>query len=79
MIDAILTLIWTIVIFGLVLYVLWWGLGRLGLAEPFGKIATVVLVAITVILALGLLLGRVPMIPFCQIGTVNACAGGSVR
>jgi hypothetical protein len=58
----------------LVFYVLWWGLGRLGLGEPFGKIATVVLVALTVFVAIGLLLGRVPMIPFCAIGSVNVCA-----
>lgn len=75
-IDAILALIWTIAIWALVLYVLWWGLQRLKLGEPIGKIADIVLVAVTVFVCIGLILGRVPMIPFCQIGTVNACAGG---
>ncbi len=44
-----------LVIWGLVLYVLWWGLGRIGLPEPFSKIATVVLVVLTVIVLLNLL------------------------
>ena len=44
-----------LVIWGLVLYVLWWGIGRVGLPEPFGKIATVVLVFLTVIVLLNLL------------------------
>ena len=79
MIDAILTIIWTLAIFGLLFYVLWWGLGKLAIGEPWGKIATTILVVITVCLCIGLIFGRVPMIPFCQIGTVNACAGGTVR
>lgn len=48
-----------LVIWGLVLYVLWWGIGKVGLPEPFAKIATVVLVLITVVVLLNLLLGFV--------------------
>jgi hypothetical protein len=44
-----------LVIWGLVLYVLWWGIGRIGLPEPFGKIATVVLVLLTVLVLLNIL------------------------
>jgi hypothetical protein len=46
-----------LVVWGLVLYVLWWGIGKVGLPEPFGKIATVVLVLLTVVVLLNLLFG----------------------
>ncbi len=46
-----------LVIWGLVLWVLWWGIGKIGLPEPFAKIATVVLVLLTVIVLLNLLFG----------------------
>jgi hypothetical protein len=48
-----------LVLWGLVLYVLWWAIGKIGLPEPFGKIATVILVVITVLVLLGPLLGYV--------------------
>jgi hypothetical protein len=55
-------------VWGCVLYVLWWGLGKIGLPEPFGKIATVVLVVVTVIVLLNILfvLGGRPLfdVPF---------------
>jgi hypothetical protein len=44
-----------LVIWGLVLYVLWWGIERIGLPAPFNKIATVVLVVVTVIVLLNIL------------------------
>ncbi len=46
-----------LVVWGLILYVLWWGIGKIGLPEPFGKIATVVLVLLTVIILIDLLTG----------------------
>lgn len=52
-----ITLLIQLVIFGLIMYVLWWGLGKLGLPEPFNKIATVVLVLITVVFLLNILFG----------------------
>ena len=48
-----------LVVWGLVLYVLWWGIGKIGLPEPFSKIATVALVLLTVIVLLNLLFGFV--------------------
>lgn len=44
-----------LVIWGLILYVLWWALGKIGLPEPFNKIALVVLVLLTVVVLLNLL------------------------
>ncbi len=46
-----------LVVWGLIIYVLFWAIGRIGLPEPFGKIATVILVLLTVIILLDLLLG----------------------
>lgn len=48
-----------LVVWGLVLYVLWWAIGRIGLPEPFAKIATVALVLLTVVVLLNLLFGFV--------------------
>lgn len=50
-----------VVVWGLIFYVLWWALGKLGLPEPFAKIATVILVLFIVIVLLNLLLGIVPI------------------
>lgn len=48
-----------LLVWGLVLYVLWWGLGKIAPPEPFMKIGTVVLVVLTVIVLLDLLFGFV--------------------
>jgi uncharacterized membrane protein YhdT len=57
--ETLIAVIIYLVVWGLVLYVLWWGIGRIGLPEPFGKIATVVLVLLTVVVLLNLLFGFV--------------------
>lgn len=46
-------------IWGCILYVLWWALGKLALGEPWTKIGTVALVILTVVVLLNLLLGFV--------------------
>jgi hypothetical protein len=48
-----------VIVLGLVFYVLWWLLGRIGLPEPFGKVAEVLLALIAVVLLLGVLFGHV--------------------
>jgi hypothetical protein len=48
-----------LIIWGLVLYLLWWGLGRIAPPEPFNKVATVILVVITIAVIVGPLLGYV--------------------
>ena len=50
--DLIMILLFKIVIWGLVFYVVWWGLNKIGLPEPFNKIAIVVLVILAVYVAL---------------------------
>lgn len=47
-----------LVLWGLVLYVLWWGAAKIALPEPFSKIVQVVLVLLTVVLLLNLLFGN---------------------
>ena len=56
-----------LVVLGLIFYVCFWGLGRIGLPEPFAKIATVVLVLVAVIVLLNLLFGFVGQ-PFIRWG-----------
>ena len=46
-----------LVIWGLILYVLWWALGKIAPPEPFMKIGTVVLVLLTVFVLINLLMG----------------------
>lgn len=46
-----------IIIWGLVLAVLWWGVGRLPLPAPFNTVAQVILVILTVVILVNLLLG----------------------
>lgn len=48
-----------LIVWGLILSVLWWGLGKIGLPEPFNKVATVLLVLLTVVVLLAPLLGYV--------------------
>lgn len=45
----------TLVILGLFFYILWWGLGRIALGEPWNKVAVVLLVLGTVIAAYNVL------------------------
>ena len=55
--QELLSVLLYLCIWGLIIYVLWWGIGKIGLPEPFGKIATVVLVVLTVVVLLNLLFG----------------------
>ena len=55
--NAVLSILIYLIVWGLILYVCWWAIGKIGLPEPFGKIATVVLVLLTVLVLLNLLTG----------------------
>ena len=54
-----INLLVVVIVLGLVFYVLWWLLGRIGLPEPFGKVAEVLLALVAVVLLLGVLFGHV--------------------
>ena len=64
--NELMSILIYLIVWGLILYVLWWGLGRIGLPEPFAKIGTIVLVVLTVIVLLNLLMGFVgtPLVRF---------------
>jgi hypothetical protein len=49
----------SLVIWGLIFYVLWWGLGVIALPEPFSKVATVILVVATIVVLIGLFTGTI--------------------
>jgi hypothetical protein len=60
--TGLLSLLVTIVIVGLVFWLLWYLLGVIGLPEPFSKVATVILALAAVIYLIGLITGSVPML-----------------
>jgi hypothetical protein len=61
---SIIALLLALVIWGLVFWLLWWGLGAVGLPEPFHKVAVVVLVIAAIIVVIGLLTGSIAPFPF---------------
>jgi hypothetical protein len=56
---SILATLISLVIWGLIFYVLYWGLSKIALPEPFGKVATVILVLAAVIVVIGILTGGI--------------------
>lgn len=60
--GGLLSLLVTLVIVGLIFWLLWWFLGVVGLPEPFGKVATVILALCAVIYLIGILTGQAPTI-----------------
>ncbi len=58
--GGLLSLLVTLVIVGLIFYLLYWFIGMVGLPEPFGKVATVILALAAVIFLIGILTGQVP-------------------
>ena len=55
--DTIIHALIAIVIWGLILWLCWWGLGKIAPPEPFMKIGTVILVLLTVVVLVNILLG----------------------
>lgn len=59
---GLLSLLVTLVIVGLIFWLLYWFLGQVGLPEPFNKVALVILALAVVVYLIGLLTGQVPHI-----------------
>ena len=59
--TGILSLVVTIVIVGLIFWLIWWFIGTVGLPEPFNKVATVLVALCAIIFLIGILTGQVPM------------------
>ena len=51
------SLIVTLFVAGLVFWLLWWGLGAIGLPQPFDKVIRVILIVCVVLFLVNLLLG----------------------
>ncbi len=63
---SIISLLLTLIIWGLIFYVLFWGLGAAGISEPFNKVARVILIVAAVVIVIGLLTGSVHSFPIIQ-------------
>ncbi len=55
--EGLLGVLFELCIWGLILWILWWAIGKVGLPEPFAKIATVILVLLTVVVLVNILMG----------------------
>ncbi len=54
----------SIVVIGLIFWLLFWLIDFIGLPEPFNKVAKVVLAVFAVIYLIGMLTGNMPLLPF---------------
>lgn len=63
---SIIAILISLIIYGLIFWILWWGLGQIALPEPFAKVATVILVVAAMVVIIGLLVGYVPPLPFLK-------------
>ena len=54
--SALLSLLVTLVIVGLIAWVLWWFVGYVGLPEPFAKVANVIIALVVVVFLIDTLL-----------------------
>ena len=61
---VLITLLISLVIWGLIFWLLWWGLGAVGIPEPFHKVFVVILVVAAIVVVIGLLTGGVAPFPF---------------
>ena len=59
-----LAILFSLVIWAVIFYVLWWGLGQIAIGEPWHKICVVILVLATVYVIIGLLMGSIAPFPF---------------
>ncbi len=57
--SGLLSLLVTIVIVGLILWLCWWFIGYVGLPEPFNKVARVLIGLVALIFLINLLLGLI--------------------
>lgn len=54
----------TLVVWGLIFYVLYWGWNEIALPEPFYKIGKVILVVAVVFVLIGIFTGSITAFPF---------------
>lgn len=54
--EQLLSALFVLVIWGVIMWVLWWGLHKIAPPEPWLKVGTVILVLITVVVLINILL-----------------------
>lgn len=55
--GALLSLLVTVIVAGLIFWLLWWLIGVVGLPEPFNKIAIVIIALVAVVFLIDVLMG----------------------
>lgn len=55
--SGLVGLLITLVVAGLIFWLLWWFVGYIGLPEPFNKVARVIIALVAVVFLINLLLG----------------------
>ena len=58
--SSLVAIIVTLVLVGLIFYLLWWGVGAIGLEEPFNKVIRGLIILLTVVYLIGVLTGTAP-------------------
>ncbi len=56
---SLLHLLVAVVLLGLFAYLLWWGIGAIGLPDPFNKVARVLVALIVLVMIVGLFTGHI--------------------
>jgi hypothetical protein len=59
--NNLISLLITIIIMGLVFYLLWWLLARINLPAPFNKVAQVIIALVAVVFLLSVLFGGISL------------------
>jgi heme A synthase len=54
--SGLVSIVVYLIVAGLILWLLWWLVGYVGLPEPFRKVANVVLAVVAVLIVIGILL-----------------------
>lgn len=60
----IVAILLSLVVWGFIFWLAWWGKGQIGIPEPFDKAAVIILVVGSIYVVIGLLMGFVPPFPF---------------
>lgn len=57
--ETLINALVVLVVWGVILFILWWGLTKINPGEPWMKVGTVILVLITVVVLINILLGLI--------------------
>jgi hypothetical protein len=63
----IISILISLITWGIIFYILYWGLAKIALPEPFNKVVTVILVLATIIIIIETLTGNLAFFPFTRV------------